>query len=336
MSAGSKWSHAEDELMREAIQLQPPAARSWVLVRDTLWEHGYERTVAMCRNRWSRMNAVSDDSKNSCAVCGFFPKRGHTCAMIDLAAEEPSDRPTAGPMKIVRHTAHGEGDSAFVVSNIRYEDFKVAVTPAPSEQIVLHVRPVYEDGAELETPCPAKGCPHLTACPLLEGNCEAPLHDGVAAFRFRFGKHTVSATHHQKHFALRVEPAAPADRLEHPDLWIVSHTFKVITKLPGKRARDAIEGEQAPSTPSSCGSCGGDDELTGAFAASSEAHHAEGSTQHAESNGDGIIEGTPEEVDAHHEDDTVPCPFGSFSTFDFNALCSPAMDDDAHMSQVPR
>jgi hypothetical protein len=75
---GTAWLAEEDHALRNAVETH---GTSWKKIEYDLSRLGYHRSTAMCRNRYQRMCAPSQEGKegrNRCKRCGQI-KRGHTC-----------------------------------------------------------------------------------------------------------------------------------------------------------------------------------------------------------------------------------------------------------------
>ena len=80
------WEPEEDDALKTAIAKHGTRWKN--VARDVLEQTGAERTVAMCRNRYLRIQAglrqaaLNPTTNNRCTACGQF-KKGHTCRGVD-------------------------------------------------------------------------------------------------------------------------------------------------------------------------------------------------------------------------------------------------------------
>ena len=132
--SGSRWTPQEDGLLAWAVSDCTDASgsvASWREVQNTLEVEGFNRTIAMCRNRWQRINADKTSAKFSCAICGTFPARGHTCTGVpDVASPLGTERVeiTKQIVHMRRHTPHDVVE--YIVSNTRAAPLEVRVAGA--------------------------------------------------------------------------------------------------------------------------------------------------------------------------------------------------------------
>ena len=87
---GTAWLAEEDHALRNAVEKH---GTSWKKIEYDLSRLGYRRSTAMCRNRYQRMCAPSQEGKegrNRCKRCGQI-KRGHTCtAETPVVTQRPA------------------------------------------------------------------------------------------------------------------------------------------------------------------------------------------------------------------------------------------------------
>jgi hypothetical protein len=175
---------------------------------------------AMCRH--ARLGATS-------------PARHLTTEVLKRIFEHL--RSTSGlELEISRHSVHRvKGLNDYVVSNLRKFSIEVVLCYAHSRRPAEHClwlrsSVLCEDGRAV-SPCAkcTAGCEHC----LLLGDTEAVAMDGTAAFHeLKIGKLLLSARHGGKRFRIRIEPRDEAVRRQHPELFVLSEPFRVVTKLP--------------------------------------------------------------------------------------------------------
>lgn len=89
---GVAWLPKEDEALKNALDA---VGKRWNGVANHILKAtGSERSAAMCRNRWQRMQVSAKPGRNICKRCGET-KRGHTCKALDLVDRLPK---TARPI----------------------------------------------------------------------------------------------------------------------------------------------------------------------------------------------------------------------------------------------
>jgi hypothetical protein len=226
---GTRWSQEEDQALRAAIeQHTTPKGPSWPLIAQTLGQLGFDRTVAMCRNRLSRMNADTSSSTRVCSLCGFSPIKGHTCkGGLDIA--RPSEATSMGPsLVITKFLAHSEkssvvGDLDHVIIYQRICPLEACVRGAGDvPEVALRVSLIFADDGE---PVPESDADNS---PLIAAGADAMIspRSGIAAFpRLRLGKAVVH--HKSRRFRLRLAPRDEGMRKELPWLCADSEPFQV-------------------------------------------------------------------------------------------------------------
>ena len=226
---GTRWSQEEDQALRAAIeQHTTPKGPSWPLIAQTLGQLGFDRTVAMCRNRLSRMNADTSSSTRVCSLCGFSPIKGHTCkGGLDIA--RPSEATLMGPsLVITKLLAHSEkssvvGDLDHVIIYQRICPLEACVRGAGDvPEVALRVSLIFADDGE---PVPESDADNS---PLIAAGADAMIspRSGIAAFpRLRLGKAVVH--HKSRRFRLRLAPRDEGMRKELPWLCADSEPFQV-------------------------------------------------------------------------------------------------------------
>lgn len=94
LTNATMWTKEEDTLLLELVERQQREKPSWKLVERQMKEAGYNRSVAMARNRFQRIRALENGKtgRNRCKKCGEV-KRGHICAVTEpiVAIALPSD-----------------------------------------------------------------------------------------------------------------------------------------------------------------------------------------------------------------------------------------------------